>query len=60
QFRQLLRYRSLLATGVVIGLLGGGYLALGGEDTYTATGDRAVWQGVRAGRTVRTREEYGM
>ncbi|MFJ5892588.1 lipopolysaccharide biosynthesis protein [Streptomyces californicus] len=42
QFRQLLRYRSLLAAGVVIGLLGGGYLALGGEDTYTATGEVLV------------------
>ncbi|MGY5071871.1 lipopolysaccharide biosynthesis protein [Streptomyces griseus] len=42
QFRQLLRYRSLLATGVIIGLLGGGYLALGGEDTYTATGEVLV------------------
>lgn len=42
QFRQLLRYRSLLATGVVVGLLGGGYLALGGEDTYTATGEVLV------------------
>ncbi|WP_103509286.1 lipopolysaccharide biosynthesis protein [Streptomyces sp. SM13] len=42
QFRQLLRYRSLLATGVVIGLFGGGYLALGGEDTYTATGEVLV------------------
>ncbi|MFJ6444495.1 lipopolysaccharide biosynthesis protein [Streptomyces sp. NPDC091649] len=42
QFRQLLRYRSLLASGVVIGLLGGGYLALGGEDAYTATGEVLV------------------
>ncbi len=42
QFRQLLRYRSLLAVGVVVGLLGGGYLALGGEDTYTATGEVLV------------------
>lgn len=42
QFRQLLRYRSLLATGVVIGLIGGGYLALGGEDAYTATGEVLV------------------
>ncbi|MCX4712289.1 lipopolysaccharide biosynthesis protein [Streptomyces griseus] len=42
QFRQLLRYRSLLVTGVIIGLLGGGYLALGGEDTYTATGEVLV------------------
>ncbi|MEV5679037.1 MULTISPECIES: lipopolysaccharide biosynthesis protein [unclassified Streptomyces] len=42
QFRQLLRYRSLLAAGVVVGLLGGGYLALAGEDTYTATGEVQV------------------
>ncbi|MFJ4961755.1 lipopolysaccharide biosynthesis protein [Streptomyces sp. NPDC088729] len=42
QFRQLLRYRALLATGVAIGLLGGGYLALSGEDTYTATGEVQV------------------
>ncbi|MGW8887007.1 lipopolysaccharide biosynthesis protein [Streptomyces sp. NPDC055749] len=38
QFRQLLRYRALLAVGVVVGLLGGGYLALSGAETYTATG----------------------
>lgn len=38
QFRQLLRYRTLLAVGVVVGLMGGGYLALSGEETYTATG----------------------
>ncbi|WP_411081080.1 lipopolysaccharide biosynthesis protein [Streptomyces sp. cmx-18-6] len=42
QFRQLLRYRALLATGVVIGLFGGGFLALSGEDTYTATGEVLV------------------
>ncbi|MEU1123780.1 lipopolysaccharide biosynthesis protein, partial [Streptomyces sp. NPDC005899] len=42
QFRQLLRYRALLAVGVVVGLLGGGYLALSGEDTYTATGEVQV------------------
>lgn len=42
QFRQLLRYRALLVAGVVIGLLGGGYLALSGEDTYTATGEVLV------------------
>ncbi|MEU8674806.1 lipopolysaccharide biosynthesis protein [Streptomyces sp. NPDC048560] len=38
QFRQLLRYRALLAVGVVVGLVGGGYLALSGSETYTATG----------------------
>ncbi|MEV1045711.1 lipopolysaccharide biosynthesis protein [Streptomyces sp. NPDC049916] len=42
QFRQLLRYRPLLAAGVVVGLLGGGYLALGGEETWTATGEVQV------------------
>lgn len=42
QFRQLLRYRSLLACGVVIGLLGAGWLALSGEDTYTSTGEVSV------------------
>ncbi|MFF1463101.1 lipopolysaccharide biosynthesis protein [Streptomyces sp. NPDC058330] len=42
QFRQLLRYRTLLALGVAIGLLGGAFLALGGEDTYTATGEVQV------------------
>lgn len=42
QFRQLLRYRSLLAFGVVVGLLGAGWLALSGEDTYTSTGEVSV------------------
>ncbi|MFD7067841.1 lipopolysaccharide biosynthesis protein [Streptomyces sp. NPDC059913] len=42
QFRQLLRYRTLLVSGVVAGLLGGGWLALGGEDTYTSTGEVVV------------------
>ncbi|WP_327267948.1 lipopolysaccharide biosynthesis protein [Streptomyces sp. NBC_01218] len=42
QFRQLLRYRGLLATGVLIGLLGGGYLAVAGEETYAATGEVLV------------------
>lgn len=42
QFRQLLRYRALLAAGVTLGLLGGAFLALGGEDTYTATGEVQV------------------
>lgn len=42
QFRQLLRYRALLVTGVVLGLLGSGWLALSGEDTYAATGEVSV------------------
>lgn len=42
QFRQLLRYRTLLACGVVVGLLGSGWLALSGEDTYTSTGEVSV------------------
>lgn len=39
QFRQLLRYRALLASGVAIGLLGGGWLALSGEAGYASTGE---------------------
>ncbi|WP_335933132.1 lipopolysaccharide biosynthesis protein [Streptomyces sp. PTD5-9] len=42
QFRQLLRYRALLAVGVAIGLLGGGWLALSGGKSYTATGEVVV------------------
>ncbi|MFD4689378.1 lipopolysaccharide biosynthesis protein [Streptomyces sp. NPDC058463] len=42
QFRQLLRYRALLVGGVVVGLLGGGFLALSGDDTYTASGEVQV------------------
>ncbi|MFF2729148.1 lipopolysaccharide biosynthesis protein [Streptomyces sp. NPDC058008] len=42
QFRQLLRYRALLAAGVVAGLIGGGFLALSGDDTYAATGEVQV------------------
>ncbi|MGW1188517.1 lipopolysaccharide biosynthesis protein [Streptomyces sp. NPDC002559] len=42
QFRQLLRYRALLASGVVVGLLGGGWLALSGEENYTSTGEVVV------------------
>ncbi|MGW1407100.1 lipopolysaccharide biosynthesis protein [Streptomyces sp. NPDC002403] len=42
QFRQLLRYRALLACGVVVGLLGGGWLALSGEESYTSTGEVVV------------------
>ncbi|MGC4946804.1 lipopolysaccharide biosynthesis protein [Streptomyces sp. DT224] len=42
QFRQLLRYRTLLVTGVLLGLLGSGWLALSGDDTYAATGEVSV------------------
>lgn len=42
QFRQLLRYRTLLVIGVLVGLLGSGWLALSGEDTYAATGEVSV------------------
>ncbi|MFC5915133.1 lipopolysaccharide biosynthesis protein [Streptomyces pulveraceus] len=42
QFRQLLRYRALLVSGVVAGLIGGGWLALSGEDSYTSTGEVVV------------------
>lgn len=39
QFKQLLRYRRLLAAGVGIGLLGGVYLGISTADTYVATAD---------------------
>ncbi|MFE6494382.1 lipopolysaccharide biosynthesis protein [Streptomyces sp. NPDC057748] len=42
QFRQLLRYRTLLVSGVVVGLVGGGWLALSGEENYTSTGEVVV------------------
>ncbi|MET8743403.1 lipopolysaccharide biosynthesis protein [Streptomyces sp. NPDC004728] len=42
QFRQLLRYRTLLVSGVVVGLAGGGWLALSGEESYTSTGEVVV------------------
>ncbi|MCJ1680867.1 lipopolysaccharide biosynthesis protein [Streptomyces sp. APSN-46.1] len=39
QFRQLLRYRRLIGTGIGIGLLGGVYLGISTADTYVATAD---------------------
>ncbi|MCX4781161.1 lipopolysaccharide biosynthesis protein [Streptomyces sp. NBC_01264] len=39
QFKQLLRYRRLLAAGVGVGLLGGVYLGVSTADTYVATAD---------------------
>jgi uncharacterized protein involved in exopolysaccharide biosynthesis/Mrp family chromosome partitioning ATPase len=42
QFRQLVRYRGLLVAGLLLGLLGGGYLALSGADSYTATSEVMV------------------
>lgn len=42
QFRQLIRYRVLIVTGVLIGLLGGAALALSGADKYVATSEITV------------------
>lgn len=42
QFRQLLRYRTLIVLGILLGLLGGGWLALNGGDSYTATTETTV------------------
>ncbi|MFI8853391.1 lipopolysaccharide biosynthesis protein [Streptomyces sp. NPDC053499] len=42
QFRQLLRYRWLIALGIVLGVLGGGWLGLRGADSYTATTEVTV------------------
>ncbi|MGK5629099.1 lipopolysaccharide biosynthesis protein [Streptomyces sp. URMC 123] len=42
QFRQLLRYRVLIALGVAAGLLGGAWLGLTGADRYVATSEVTV------------------
>lgn len=42
QLRQLLRYRVLIAAGMLVGLLGGAFLAVSGADTYTATSEIMV------------------
>ena len=42
QFRQLLRYRWLILLGVLLGVLGGGWLGVGGGDSYTATTEITV------------------
>jgi uncharacterized protein involved in exopolysaccharide biosynthesis/Mrp family chromosome partitioning ATPase len=44
QFRQLLRYRLLIVCGILLGLAGGGYLGLIGDDTYIATSEVTVRQ----------------
>jgi succinoglycan biosynthesis transport protein ExoP len=42
QFRQLVRYRALIVAGLLVGLLGGAYLAFSGSDTYTSTSEVKV------------------
>lgn len=42
QFRQLVRYRGLLAAGLLVGLLGGAWVGLTGADTYSATSEVLV------------------
>ncbi|MCT2590142.1 lipopolysaccharide biosynthesis protein [Streptomyces sp. N2-109] len=37
QFRQLLRYRTLIVLGLLTGLLGGGWLGVSGGDSYAAS-----------------------
>ncbi|WP_335982873.1 tyrosine-protein kinase domain-containing protein [Streptomyces sp. CA2R106] len=37
QVRQIVRYKRLIAAGLVVGVVGGAYLALGGTDTYAAS-----------------------
>ncbi|WP_338673496.1 lipopolysaccharide biosynthesis protein [Streptomyces sp. SCSIO 30461] len=39
QFRQLLRYRWLIASGIGVGLLAGAWLGITGADSYAATTD---------------------
>ncbi|MGP4001667.1 lipopolysaccharide biosynthesis protein [Streptomyces sp. 8N706] len=42
QFKQLLRYRLLLALGVAVGLLGGALIGLTGGESYVATSEVTV------------------
>ncbi|MEC4017823.1 lipopolysaccharide biosynthesis protein [Streptomyces sp. H27-D2] len=42
QFRQLLRYRVLLVSGVLLGLLGGAWMGVTGADAYVATSEVTV------------------
>ncbi|PGH50647.1 lipopolysaccharide biosynthesis protein [Streptomyces sp. Ru87] len=42
QFRQLLRYRGLIAAGVAAGLLGGAWVGLAGGEEYVATSEVTV------------------
>ncbi|MEV6105922.1 lipopolysaccharide biosynthesis protein [Streptomyces sp. NPDC051940] len=44
QFRQLLRYRGMLALGVVLGLLGGLWMGLVGGESYVGTSEVTVRQ----------------
>ncbi|WP_329370027.1 lipopolysaccharide biosynthesis protein [Streptomyces sp. NBC_00669] len=37
QVRQIVRYKGLIAAGLVVGLAGGAFLALGGANTYAAS-----------------------
>lgn len=42
QFRQLLRYRAMIGAGALLGLLGGTWLAVTGQDSYSATAEVQV------------------
>ncbi|RKN12129.1 lipopolysaccharide biosynthesis protein [Streptomyces radicis] len=42
QFRQLLRYRLLIVCGILLGLAGGGWLGLTGNESYIATSEVTV------------------
>jgi polysaccharide biosynthesis transport protein len=42
QVRQIVRYRGLIAAGLVVGLAAGAYLAVGGANTYSASSDVMV------------------
>nr|WP_240929394.1 lipopolysaccharide biosynthesis protein [Streptomyces coryli] len=44
QFRQLLRHRGMLVLGVLLGLLGGGWIGLGGGESYVATSEVTIRQ----------------
>ncbi|MFR9674957.1 lipopolysaccharide biosynthesis protein [Streptomyces sp. TR02-1] len=48
QFRQLLRYRLIITLGVVLGVLGGGWLAVSRGDSYTAVTEVALRSDTKA------------
>jgi polysaccharide biosynthesis transport protein len=60
QFRQLLRYRTLITVGVVLGVLAGLGLALSRGDSYTASNEVALRSTIQALEELGTDGEVSM
>lgn len=60
QFRQLLRYRTLITVGVVLGVLAGLALALSRGDSYTASNEVALRPSTQAMQELGTDGEVSM